>query len=275
MKRTIFTLLFLAGFAISLQAQDKLIKKNGVIIEGKVTEVGVREVRYQTNPEPNSAKFVIRKAELSHIVFGNGETFVISNRPVAKDPSMVSRVNNIEYGKNILTISPFKALDSGPGFGFSYERLVGNGQHIGIILPVSFIFHDYNIYDPLVGSNAKYLTNFYISPGVKIYPFGQRKVTYAVGPNIVTGFVKDTYSNYLSYPNGGGYYNTVESSRFRLGLVVNNYLNFQITSRINLGINGGLGMRYLDRQNSSSSFFYSNNDISVIGEFAFNFGFRF
>ena len=274
MKTIILMLLFLAGFAFSLQAQDKLIKKNGIIIEGKVTEVGVREVRYQINPEPNSAKFVIRKAELSHIVFGNGETFVISGRPVAKDPSVRQRVDNTEYGRNILTISPFKALDSGPGLGFSYERIVGEGQYVGIILPVSFIFQDYNVYDPNFVSNNKYFTNIYISPGVKIYPFGQRKVTYAVGPNVIAGFVKNRYSEYV--PNGGGgYYYTRQSDSFRLGLVVNNYLNFQITPRINLGINGGLGMRYLDRQNSSSNFFYSDGNLQVIGEFAFNFGFRF
>lgn len=274
MKRTLLALALLLGFVLSLQAQDKLIKRNGAIIEGKVTEVGVKEIRYQISQEPNSAKFVIRKAELSHIVFGNGETFVISDRPVAKDPAVRPRVNDNEYGKNIFTISPFKALDSGPGLGFSYERLVGEDQKIGIILPVSFIFHDYNIYNPSIGSNTRYLTNVYFSPGVKIYPFGQRKVTYAVGPNIVTGFVKDNYSDYISTTTGG-YNVTRESNRFRLGLVVNNYLNFQITSHINLGINGGLGMRYIDQQNSSSSFYYSNNNFRVIGEFAFNFGFRF
>lgn len=274
MKRTLLALAFLLGFTLSLQAQDKLIKRNGAIIEGKVTEVGVKEIRYQISQEPNSAKFVIRKAELSHIVFGNGETFVISDRPVAKDPSVRPRINNPEYGRNIITISPFKALDSGPGLGFSYERTLGENQNIGIILPVSFIFHDFNGYNPTIGSNTNYLTNFYFSPGVKIYPFGQRKVTYAVGPNIMTGFVKDNYSEYI-YTSGGGYNVTRENNRFRMGLMVNNYLNFQITSNINLGINGGLGTRYIDSSSSSSSFFYSNDRMRVIGEFAFNFGFRF
>ncbi len=50
MKRTLLSLAFLLGFALSLQAQDKLIKRNGAIIEGKVTEVGVKEIRYQTQP---------------------------------------------------------------------------------------------------------------------------------------------------------------------------------------------------------------------------------
>lgn len=274
MKRILLALALLLGFALSLQAQDKLIKRNGAIIEGKVTEVGVKEVQYQINPEPNSAKFIIRKAELSHIVFGNGEIFAISDRPLAGQSPVSKKPSIIDYGRNIFSVSPFKALDSGPGLGFSYERLLGENQNIGIILPVSFIFHDFNIYNPTIGSSTKYLTNLYFSPGVKIYPFGQRKVTYAVGPNIVTGFIKDNYTDYVSTTTGG-YNVTRESNRFRLGLVVNNYLNFQITSHINLGINGGLGMRYLDHQNSSSSYYYSSNNLRVIGEFAFNFGFRF
>ena len=111
-----------------------------------------------------------------------------------------------------------------------------------------------------------------MSPGVKIYPFGQRKVTYAVGPNVMLGFNKDRDSQYV--PTGTtGYYSSIERNSFRLGLIINNYLNFQITSKINLGLNGGLGMRYLDRGTSPSRSY--NDGMQVTGEFAFNFGFRF
>jgi hypothetical protein len=272
MKRILLSLILLLVFVLSSHAQDKLIKRNGRILEGKVTEVGVKEIRYQTSQDPNSAKFVIRKAELERIEFANGEVFVISERAPVKKEEPARRSYGTDYGRNILTISPFKALDSGPGLGFSYERLVGENQYVGIILPVAFIFKEYSVYSSSIDLSNHYYTNLYMSPGVKIYPFGQRKVTYAVGPNIMLGFNKDRDSRYV--PTGTtGYYDYEERNSFRLGLIINNYLNFQITSKINLGLNGGLGMRYLDRASSSSN--YYNDGMRVTGEFAFNFGFRF
>lgn len=272
MKRSLLSLVFLLTVVVSAHAQDKLIKRNGRILEGKVTEVGVKEIRYQTSQDPNSAKFVIRKAELERIEFGNGEIFMISEREPVKKEEPAKRSYGTDYGRNILTISPFKALDSGPGLGFSYERLIGENQYVGIILPVAFIFQEYNVYSSSIDLSNHYYTNFYVSPGLKIYPFGQRKVTYAVGPNVMLGFNKDRDSQYV--PTGtSGYYNSTERNSFRLGLIINNYLNFQITPRINLGLNGGLGMRYLDKRTSSYRSY--NDGMQVTGEFAFNFGFRF
>ncbi|WP_159470579.1 hypothetical protein [Dyadobacter sp. 3J3] len=273
MKHTILCLVLLLGFSVSLQAQDKLIKRNGTVIEGKVMEVGVREIRYQTNPEPNSAKFVIRKAELERIVFGNGEIFVINER-VARGASEIKRPSNSQSGENIILLSPFKALDSGPGLGISYERLLGENQYVGVVVPVSFMFNSEYYYNTYSGSNQKHYTNFYVSPGVKFYPFGQRKVTYAVGPNVMIGFTKKLNSQYI-YDNNGGQSTIILTpvKSFRLGLIVNNYLNFQITSRINLGINGGLGVRYFDKQ-QTSNINYSDG-MQITAEFAFNFGFRF
>jgi len=270
MKSFLLSQIFLLCIGLSAQAQDKLIKRNGRVIEGKVTEVGVREIRYQTSSDPNSAKFVIRKGELEKIEFGNGENFIINERSVDKESTVSKRNARKEYGKNIFTLSPFKAIDSGPGLGVSYERLVGENQYLGIILPLSLIFKESYNYNSSGGSENNYLTNFYISPGVKIYPFGQRKVTYAVGPNLMLGFLKDRNSIYMS----SGYVQYQDVDRFRLGVIINNYLNFQITPLINVGISGGLGMRYLDRSTPSSANSYSDN-FTVTGEFAFNFGFRF
>jgi len=273
MNRFLFSLTIMLSVALSSQAQDKLIKRNGSFINGKVTEVGVREIRYQTSSDPNSAKFVIRKGELDRIEFGNGETFIIDERAINRKKEPSKHSSDLDYGRNIISVSPFKALDSGAGLGLSYERLIGENQYVGLVLPVTFIFREDYRYNGS-GSSSDYFTNVYVSPGLKIYPFGQRKVTYAVGPNVMLGFLKKNDSQYVPSPNGGGYYYNAKVNNFRLGLLINNYLNFQITSRINLGLNGGLGMRYLDRTRTSSIGIYGNG-LDVTGEFAFNFGFRF
>lgn len=273
MNRFLLLLTIMFSAALSSQAQDKLIKTNGSFITGKVTEVGVREIRYQTSSDPNSAKFVIRKGELDRIEFGNGETFIIDERAINRKRTSVKRSLDLDYGRNIISVSPFKALDSGAGLGLSYERLIGQNQYVGLVLPVALIFRENYRYNGS-RSTSDYFTNVYVSPGLKIYPFGQRKVTYAIGPNVMLGFLKKVNNQYVPYPNGGGYYSDAEVNNFRLGLLINNYLNFQITSRINLGLNGGLGMRYLDRTRTSFIGIYENG-LDVTGEFAFNFGFRF
>lgn len=268
--KTVFLSLVLALCVLTFaNAQDKIVKRNGTTINGKVTEVGLRDVRYQINPDAGSAKFVIRKAILERIEFGNGEMVIINDR-AARKTSGTSQPENLEYGKNIIMLSPFKALDSGPGLGVSYERLAG--PYVGIIIPVSFIFSEQYIYNSFSNSKHQYFTNFYVSPGVKFYPFGQRKVTYAVGPNVMLGFAKDVKTNYTYNGTGGQVVTEIPTKNFRLGLLVNNYLNFQITSKINLGINGGLGIRYFDRSRPNVGY---NEGMQIIAEFAFNFGFRF
>jgi hypothetical protein len=273
MKTLILSLVLALSVLTSVCAQDKIIKRNGTVISGKVTEVGIRDVRYQLNSDVNSAKFVIRKAELERIEFGNGETVLINDRSARKTSGTSEQPDNAIYGKNVIMISPFKALDSGPGLGVSYERIVGENGYVGIIVPLSLMFKERYYYNQSTGSGNKYYSNFYISPGVKLYPFGQRKVTYAVGPNLMLGFTKNINTQYI-YDTSGGQPNIILTpvNHFRLGLIVNNYLNFQITSKVNLGINGGLGIRYLDRSKPNIGY---NDGMQITGEFAFNFGFRF
>lgn len=271
MKKFTIWLLLVCSVVFAAHAQDKIVKRNGVVINGKVTEVGVREIKYQSNPDANSAKFVIRHAEVERIDFANGETFIISER--SKSNGKETRPLSVSnYKRNIVTISPFKAVDSGPGLGFSYERIIGANEYIGLILPVSFIFKEYYNYSSSYNNDQQYFTNVYLTPGVKIYPFGQRKVTYAVGPNVMLGFNK-TLNGYYDYNMNQSYYNRVNS--FRLGLLINNYLNFQITPLINFGVSAGLGMRYIDRVKPSQISYYYGNSKELIGDFSFNFGLRF
>jgi len=272
MKHVISLLVILLGTPLLAHAQDKLIKRNGGVITGKVTEVGVREIRYQSSSNPDGPSFILRKGELDRIEFANGEIFIADERAINRKKVAVKQNPDLTYGRNIIGISPFKALDSGAGLGISYERLLGENQYIGLIVPVSFIFKENYRYHSN-GSSGEYFTNIYVSPGLKIYPFGQRKVTYAVGPNVMLGFLKGIENQYVTGPTAP-FYNDVEVKNFRFGLLVNNYLNFQITSQFNLGLHGGLGMRYLDRERSSFRSIY-NNGMEITGEFAFNFGFRF
>lgn len=177
------------------------------------------------------------------------------------------------YGANLITVSPFIAMDYGVGVGLSYERLFGAYKKIGVILPVSLM---------LDGSNSpgyRYATSdldasIYFTPGLKIYPFGQQRLTYAVGPSLMVNYGKRS-----SVPASGFPVEGAKVSWLRLGIMVANYLNFQVTRSFNLGLEMGLGLRYLDRQIYTEP----NRDVPLklqgdmkpTGRFALSLGFRF
>jgi len=188
-----------------------------------------------------------------------------------------------DYGTNIIRLAPITAMDIGVGFGLSYEKLVGKDKMIGIVLPVSLILENtensYPVYG-VDGSGGHYNTYVYFTPGLKIYPFGQRRVTYAVGPNLMlcAGGGRGTVSE---IDNAG---NTITSEYtrniFRFGMLINNYVNFQVTPNFNLGLEGGLGIRYIDNQQyhyNSPSFPSRNNynGFDITGQFSLTLGFRF
>lgn len=188
-----------------------------------------------------------------------------------------------DYGSNILRLSPITAMDIGVGFGLSYERIFGQEQMIGLVIPAALILQNkedgYNPINGTYNNNVRYNAYFYFTPGLKIYPFGQRRVTYAVGPSLMFmyGGGKEWISEY-DVNTGGTTYRESEITRTRFGLLINNYVNFQITPAFNLGLELGLGMRYYDKESQTNTFYSNrsyNNGFDVTGQFSMTLGYRF
>jgi hypothetical protein len=273
MKKLITLTILCSTVFAAAHAQDILVKKNGKTIEGKVVEVGIDKVLYKINNDSNSANFVVRKSELSRIEFENGQTVWIDPRGErTKKPSAIEP--DEQYGQNMINVSPFKALDSGPGFGISYERILDRRGYFGLLLPFTMTIPD-TYYLSFDSSNGDRSEMYYFSPTLKIYPFGQRRVTYALGPTIFAG-VGQRWNTYTDYNQATGVYITREEKRdrFRMGMIVNNYVNFQIMSRFQIGLNAGLGPRYIDRETFRSQTTRTKG-FEITGEFNFNLGFRF
>jgi len=177
---------------------------------------------------------------------------------------------SVDYGTNILSVSPFAAMDVGIGVGISYEKILSADQSIGIVFPAYVLFDNFddNSYYGYENSGSY----FYFAPGLKIYPFGHRKATYSIGPNLFVGggTSKETTTNW----NGTSQYTYIqEKSIFRLGILVNNYMTFQFTKSFNLGLQGGLGVRYIDRETTDG---YTNSrGIVPTAQFSVTLGYRF
>jgi len=274
----ILTLTFLLSVIFAAaHAQDIMVRKNGSTIEGKVVEVGIDKVLYKISQEPNAANFAIRKNELLRIEFENGQTVWFDKRAVRNGARGRDRnspiVQDETLGKNKIDISPFKALDSGPGFGISYERILDKRGHFGLLLPFTMTIPE-EYYFPIIGEDNDEQT-YYFAPSLKVYPFGQKRVTYAVGPTFFTGIGNRWEYSYDYDPKTGVTTSKEEErQRLRMGLIINNYVNFQITQHFQIGLNAGVGPRYIDREKYHSTV-YRNRRMGISGEFNFSLGFRF
>ncbi len=121
---TIFTLVI---FSVSyLQAQDKIYKKSGEVLETKVIEIGTTEVKYKVFANQTGPVYVLSKNDLIKIVYESGtvENFTASEVILKTNDK---RAQNIyaEYGAQGLLLS----ANYDTRFG---KRRNGLGGRIGI-----------------------------------------------------------------------------------------------------------------------------------------------
>lgn len=264
----------LSSFTVLLccnaEAQDKLIKRNGDEVAGKVVDVATRTITYKKADNPDGPTYTIGKDELAKIVYENGSEDIFNSISDRK----ARATKKINYGNNIIAFSPLQ-LSEGVGFGLSYERVLGKKGIISFYLPATVAFASSDMLasstSPTTSSNKTYLT-YYIMPGLKFYPTGSKGVIrYSVGPSIaiVTG---KREANILQYDNQnnviGQYIGPVD--RFTLGMMVNNTLNICPTAHLYLGLELGLGASYIDQERGKNT-----GNLQSLGQFGFKIGYRF
>lgn len=210
------------------------------------------------------------------LTLGAPASFARNNNTVGQPEKNNSGLQHPEFGDNILRLNPIMVLDIGVGPGISYERMISADKKVSIILPFSLLLQDEGYYTN--NNGTKYTTYFYFTPGLKLYPFGQRTVTYAVGPNLMLGYGGgDVQSSVYDPALGSTKYYQIRKQVFRLGILVNNYVNSQIMPSLSLGLTAGLGARYIDyeKQTFSGKTKQLNRPIDITGQFAFSLGYRF
>lgn len=194
---------------------------------------------------------------------------------LACSPAFAQKVNHnkFNYNSNILRFAPIAIIDIGPGFGISYEKIFGEGS-VGIIIPVHLLIENTDNWNS-GSSEQQYNSYVYFTPGLKVYPFGQRRVTYGVGPSLMVGYGGGQEWRTVNDPWSSS--ELTEKTVFRLGFLVNNYINFQLTQSFNLGLEAGLGMKYIDRVTYKSARIdiTERKGFDVTGQFQLTLGYRF
>ncbi|RQO30093.1 hypothetical protein DBR32_10930 [Taibaiella sp. KBW10] len=175
-------------------------------------------------------------------------------------------------GKNIVRLMPVTIFNEGVGLGLSYERILDANGRIGFTLPLSLGIRNSNFdnYTSYNGDNRGY--SFLVNPGIKFYPAGQRKkVSYALGASLfaATG-QSDVYDI-----NNTGFYRLSNGNFLRMGIMVNNYLQFNLNRKLNIGLEVGVGPMYLNRYKDRSTNQTYNMGIDAMGQFSFHIGYRF
>lgn len=203
--------------------------------------------------------------------------------------------------KFILSASPVHVTEQNIGVGLSAEIFTNKTGMLSIVLPVSYSFasntdngytyYNYGYYyypnypynyqlPPTVTSYTNTKGMLYFYPGIKIYPTGaNKKVSYAVGANLVIGFGSaektTTYSKLDSSINSGYiyYYTTPISqdtktvSHMKLGFLISNSLNIRPTQHLFMGVDFGIGYSYLDVMDGK------NQGTDVLLQLGLKFGF--
>lgn len=186
-----------------------------------------------------------------------------------------SKAQNIEYPKNIIRAYALNAfVYGGVGVGLGYERILDKEGKLGVNIPLHFAFSQ-NVYDnSLSGGYSGDLNHFALmfNPGFKFYPNGQRRATYGIGISIFGQYNSEDRLEYLQ--SGGN--RLVTQDDYRLGLLINNSVQFNITKRFNLGLEIGVGPSYLNKYYDSYTNKYQNRgNIDFMAQFGMHIGFRF
>lgn len=92
----ILTILTLALFSASFaQAQDKLYKKTGEVLDTKVLEIGTTEIKYKVFTNQSGPTYTLAKSLLTKVVYENGDTDNFANNTAALSLESVKRAQNV------------------------------------------------------------------------------------------------------------------------------------------------------------------------------------
>ena len=209
--KKILTILILA-IQFYTFGQDKIILNNKKVIDGKILEVGLNEIKYKPSDNLEGPEYSIAKKEVQLILFSNGKEEIIKN---TKNRKEFLDSSFIKY-RNSITTDLFSPIYN--DFSLAYERRLTN-KNIGLKIPL-FIsvnkdiyfrnrYYDYNynyIPDEINYSDSTYLRynnqfnnlkNIGFRSGLqsKFYFSDLKRVNWFISPELIFGFKTEENEN--------------------------------------------------------------------------------
>lgn len=252
MKKTriitgIAALLFISLFGFG---QDQIIKKNYDVLNCKIKEVGMDEIKYTLPDFPSDVTFSIDKEAVQKVIFSNGKELIIQQE-------MTNPANYVDNKKNAIKIDFLSPLTGNTTF--SYERSLKPARSIEGTLGIIGLGADPNEVDPR-GAFMKFGMKFIKSPD--FYLRGMRYAHILKGsyirPEIQFGYYSRLDDVYYEDPYGyyGGYYQEREES-FTMALLLNIGKQWVFDNSFLVDWYFGVGYGFDSNDNSYSEYHYS------------------
>jgi len=130
MKPTIIIIFVLFSACLfTLQAQDRILQRDGKIIECKVLEIGSEVIKYSLAEYNFQVQFSIEKAKVDKILFENGQELVIDHAEMARESTETNSADLFLIQKKNAVKLNFLSPLSGSTI-LSFERAIKPGQSI-------------------------------------------------------------------------------------------------------------------------------------------------
>ncbi|MFK5857026.1 MAG: hypothetical protein QM503_12920 [Bacteroidota bacterium] len=254
--KALTTLLAIIIISLQLFAQDVITLKNNYTIDAKNIVVTPDEVQYQNYYDENEEVHIISKNQVVTILYEDGSKVKIS--------ASKKVINQSDIGDNLITFHFLDFVIS--NFTISYERIIANGKY-GIQIPFSFGYSDKPTTLPIpLPTDSEYtndlVNQFYTGITFNIYPSGQGKVKYFLGPSLRFGSGK-YYSNWSSYNSTPNYSINTGYVKF----LINNGVIFTFANTLSISVVGSIGIQHMYEVN--------DNPTQTTGALSVNMSFRF
>ena len=249
-------LVFAALLSVQIEAQDIITLKNNYTIDAKNIVVSNKEVKYQNFFDNSGEVMVILKENIISILYENGSKL--------KMVEAKKTLNQTDYGNNLLT---FHFLDFAiNNLTISYERIIANGRY-GIQIPFSFGYSEKTASIPLPPPfDSDYTVNpanqFYTGITFNIYPTGQGKFKYFLGPSLRfgNGYFHEEYNSY-------GQHNPPPIKTGYIKFLINNGIVATFASSLSVSVIGSIGIQHMYKSGL--------NPTRTTGALSLNLSFRF
>lgn len=251
-KLYLILLISLAGLAS--RAQDKIFLQTGEQITGKVIEIQEDLVKYKRADNKSGIVYTTRKKNVFMVQYENGTTEFFNAKNKKKE-----KPTPILDGANLIHIHAFDMVYN--DLTFSYERLIKGGK-IGLQVPFGIGYNKVVYY-----GYGDYSNKFYSGLNINLYPTGQGKWSFFVGPSIRYGMGK---SKFYSWDEIGNSTEVIKS--FYYGkLFVNLGIMYSPSQSFSISAIGSLGIKYFNESIDT----YIDKGIYSAAHFSINFAYRF
>lgn len=250
---------------MATSAQDRIFKKNGEIIDAKISLVNNEIIVFKKFDNPDGPEYSIPKADVAKIKYKNGSQDIFEENNdmigVEKGKEMPKMSAEVVRKKSIAAFSPIVFTEHGYGVYVSWEHPLDNLGWVTFYVPVMATWSS------SADQTGKRDALFYAMPGIKFYPTlnSATKGKFSIGPSLVMAVGTGTPSGNSPYPvDPNPHQNHVMMGA--MAVIGDNYF---ISEHAYLGIDFGLGYSYLNQYNGT------NDVTAALVEFSLKAGYRY